>query len=332
MLVFVSCSSFPPPCLEILPLIDKQQQQQQQPPQQQEEEKKNSTWKRIIQALQLLQRRGGVAASKPPIQSNRNYKQIICYARKYSHILQTGDASVLLTLTGPQRRHAMEALTVLSKQIGRYEQWQSIRKRYSLKWTNGNESLQALQRFFDNNLTLDSMLSKVKEMMRVLPAHMAAIIRFACLTGLRPSEACESVRLLYACPQYYNPQQQTLEHFRYPSVFIRPTKKAFLSYLSLDNYYHYFAKNIGKTPTTLAAITSACKRRNIPMNMHLCRKVFASWLRHKGIEPEIVDLLQGRVSHSILTRHYLAPSQDLKDRVLLAVEQLQKKQEQEQQV
>jgi intergrase/recombinase len=59
------------------------------------------------------------------------------------------------------------------------------------------------------------------------------------------------------------------------------------------------------------------------MEMYLCRKVFASWLRNEGIQPEIVDLLQGRVSQSILTRHYLAPSQNMKDDVLKALEKLQ---------
>jgi intergrase/recombinase len=60
------------------------------------------------------------------------------------------------------------------------------------------------------------------------------------------------------------------------------------------------------------------------MSMHLCRKIFASWLRQKGIEPEVVDLLQGRVSQSVLTRHYLAPSHDLKNKVLDVVAELQK--------
>ena len=150
------------------------------------------------------------------VQKKRNINQIISYLRRYSNILETGDASVLLSLTGPQRSHAMEALTVLSKLIGCYERWQEIRKPYTLHWTNGNESLQALQTFFDNNLTLDSMLSMVKEMMCVLPRTMPAVIRFACLTGLRPSEACESVRLIiFTRQKYYNPEQQRIRTFSF---------------------------------------------------------------------------------------------------------------------
>jgi intergrase/recombinase len=60
------------------------------------------------------------------------------------------------------------------------------------------------------------------------------------------------------------------------------------------------------------------------MNMNFCRKIYASWLRQRGIESEIVDLLQGRVPRSMFARHYFRPSADYKDRVLQALEKLQK--------
>ena len=75
---------------------------------------------------------------------------------------------------------------------------------------------------------------------------------------------------------------------------------------------------------TRNALILACQHQHIKMDMHLTRKIFASWLRKEGIAPEIVDLLQGRVSQSILTRHYLAPSQNMKDDMLKALEKLQK--------
>lgn len=43
------------------------------------------------------------------------------------------------------------------------------------------------------------------------------------------------------------------------------------------------------------------------MNMNYCRKIFATYLRTKGIEQEIIDLLQGRISKSIFVRHYYKP-------------------------
>ena len=60
------------------------------------------------------------------------------------------------------------------------------------------------------------------------------------------------------------------------------------------------------------------------MNMHFCRKIYASWLRQSGIESEIVDLLQGRVPRSVFASHYLRPSADYKDRVLEALHQLKR--------
>ena len=49
------------------------------------------------------------------------------------------------------------------------------------------------------------------------------------------------------------------------------------------------------------------KRKNIEMNMYYCRKVFATYLRNKGIEPEIIDLLQGRITSSVFVNHYYQP-------------------------
>jgi hypothetical protein len=103
-------------------------------------------------------------------QRRRNVKQVVCYAKKYRSVLETGDATAIVNLqSGAIRRHAMEALTALSKYAGSYDKWQEIRKHYSLKWTNGDESLQSLQRFFNPDLSLDVMLQRIREMIRLLP-------------------------------------------------------------------------------------------------------------------------------------------------------------------
>jgi len=258
-------------------------------------------------------------------QNKRNAKQIMCYAQRYYHVIATGDATAIASLSsGALRRHAMEALTSLSKYLGCYDRWQQIRKRYSLHWTNGDESLHALQRFFDPNLSLDYMFQKIREMVNRLPCHMSRVILFGTLIGLRPAETVQAVRLINdpeAFKIYYDPVQQCLVHYKFPSQFLKPTKKCYLSFV--NDQILGIAKIDGKTPS-YEAIRKACKRRSLSMNMRFTRKLFASWLRKEGIAPEIVDLLQGRVSQSILTRHYLAPSQNMKDDVLQALEKLQR--------
>jgi hypothetical protein len=41
--------------------------------------------------------------------------------------------------------------------------------------------------------------------------------------------------------------------------------------------------------------------------MYHCSNAFASYLRNKGIEPEVIDLLQGRISSSVFENHYYRP-------------------------
>jgi hypothetical protein len=259
-------------------------------------------------------------------QNKRNIRQILCYARRYATVLETGDATPLVNLhSDTMRHHTLEALANLAKYQGRYDQWLQIRQRYNLKWSNGSNSLQSLQRFFNPNLTLDSMLQRVRNMIEHLPRSMVPIVKFACLTGLRPTEACESVRLLnigQCTVQYYNQEQQCLEHFRFADIFLRQTKNAYLSFLSTSNYQ--WVKNLCTKPPTWNAIRHTLKRHGVNCDMRYCRKVHGSWLHSHGVSTEEVDYLQGRVSTSVFSRHYLSPPKDLKDRVLKAVNELQK--------
>jgi hypothetical protein len=263
-------------------------------------------------------------------QKRRNVRQVLCYAQRYHKVLETGDASALASLSsGALRRHAMEALTAYAKYAGSYEEWCQIRKSYSLKWTNGDESLQAMHKFFSDELNFDVMLQRIKEMIAKTPTWIGQIIKFACVIRLRPSEVLESVRLINnisgntrinPSSSYYNPQRQTLEHFRFPEIFIRQTKKAYLSFVTPEMLD--IVHQVNNVPT-IGAITKVCHRRHTRMDMHLTRKIFASYLRQEGIQPEVVDMLQGRVSPSVLTRHYLVPKPLFKEEVLQALEKLQ---------
>ncbi|MDQ3837393.1 MAG: hypothetical protein M3270_10760 [Thermoproteota archaeon] len=101
---------------------------------------------------------------------------------------------------------------------------------------------------------------------------MTLIIRLALLTGLRPSEAIESARLINdkeAITHYCDDKQMTLNQCDIPKDH---KKKAYLSYITSDNLQPMIAELGPKTPTW-TAIRLACRRRNISMDMHLCRKI-----------------------------------------------------------
>lgn len=252
-------------------------------------------------------------------------KQIKNYAIKYASVLDTGDASPLLGLSPRNRHHAMVSLANLAKYEGRYDVWAAIRNRYSLKWTSGNESLQALQRFFnpDTSTSLDGMLQQIRLMIKKTPTLMGKIIKFGVLVGLRSAEIVESVRLINSgvyTLQYYNPEQQVLQHYKFPQ-FLRTTKKAYLSFVSPEMLENVRTHKSEQVPS-YNAIRLTCQRRGITCDMRYCRKIHATYLHQEGIPVEIIDALQGRTPANIFAKWYYRPSLHYRSKVLQALEKL----------
>ena len=54
--------------------------------------------------------------------------ETVNYSRKYCHILDSGDASQLLTLSPRNKHHAMTALANYAKYTGRYDEWLKLRQ------------------------------------------------------------------------------------------------------------------------------------------------------------------------------------------------------------
>jgi intergrase/recombinase len=249
-------------------------------------------------------------------------KETVNYAKRFSRILEDGDASELLTLSPRNKQHAMTALANLAKFQGRYDVFLWIRQRYSLKWSKG-DSMQSFARFFNESLDFDTMLLRIKEMMRLLSPFMSKIIRFACLIGLRASEVVESVRLINSAdefPKYYNCSRSALEHFRF-NQFQRQTKKCYISFVTPEMLS--IVEKLDNVPT-YNQVRLACSKAGIKCDLRFARKIFASWLHQCGISDIMIDLLQGRVGKSVLVNHYITPSQDYKAKVLQALEKLQK--------
>ena len=105
-------------------------------------------------------------------------------------------------------------------------------------------------------------------------------------------------------------------------MFLRQTKKAYISFITLDHLQPIV--DLGHKTPTWNDIRLACYYKGLKMDMRFCRKIYASHLSAYGIQSEVIDFLQGRVSASVFSRHYLTPSKDLKEKVLQAVNQLQK--------
>jgi intergrase/recombinase len=153
-----------------------------------------------------------------------------------------------------------------------------------------------------------------------MPEPQANLFVFNTLTGLRPIEVSKCIGLVHSnLENYWNKEKGILEHYKFPNEFIRRTKKVFISVV--DKPLIALAKNCPQH-ISYNALKLMLKRKGLDMNMYYCRKVFATYLRDGGVAPEIIDLLQGRISSSVFVRHYYRPDSTKFDDIRKKLEKL----------
>jgi intergrase/recombinase len=260
--------------------------------------------------------------------NEKSARSRVRYAKEFGTVLETGNAQPLLQLSAEKRLHVMKALTCLSKFLGCHDTtWMSVKRKYNLKWTSGNGSLETFQRCYcDDSNSLEKMLQWLRQMRQELPVSYYNVFLFCTLTGLRSNECFEAIRLIKdpdTFKTYYQVSKQALEHFRFPELFIRRTKAAYISLVNeeiLD-----IARNTTISPCNyMKVMYFVVGSKKLKMNMHYCRKIYSSYLRqYAGIESEIIDLLQGRISNTVFAKHYFRPNlQQYTEKVLDALDKL----------
>jgi hypothetical protein len=249
--------------------------------------------------------------------NDKDVRYLTELANKYQSILATGNATELLSLTSNVKRNAMRSLAHLAKYNGDYEHWQKIIKNHGLHWRQAdNDSFD----FFEKE-TISEMIEYVKETMKILPADMAKTFQTATVLGLRADEVCKAINLLkQSTPDYYDDKLGVLEHYKFKALFIRRTKKAYISLVNDD-----LLTLARQSCDRYQAIRSFLKRRKTPMQMKYCRKIFGTWLRQNGIESEFIDVLQGRVPQSVFAKHYYRPDQATIDKARKLITELRAK-------
>jgi len=220
--------------------------------------------------------------------------------RRYYHVLLTSDASDLLLLKPRTRLDVMKALSMLAKVTGLNERWRAIREAYGLKWSREMSYVPAIL----TSQTYSSLIEKARKVIGSSDRYRG-VLEFIALSGLRVGEALDAIRLYHSDGEnYLNRELMVLEHFKYPAIFIRKTKKAYITVI--DDYMLDLLEST--EPVTYNAMSMSMKRRfgsdHCPSTF---RKIWATFMRRRGIEPEVIDLLQGRTPRSIFLRHYYRP-------------------------
>jgi intergrase/recombinase len=226
------------------------------------------------------------------------------YALKYHRLLNEG-FSGLHGFNRDKRRHILEALANLSKYLGCYDRFRLLKVQAGLKWKHEN-GFEAFRRLYDGN-GCDGILEWLRKTKEALPYRYAFPVIFQVLTGLRPSEAIEALNIIAekGLEGYYNPELQVLEHFRFPKVFLRGTKNAFISVIT-PSLLEALKKWDRKASWNM--LRSKLRREGIPIRLQELRSYYATLLREAGIPSESIDMLQGRIPPNVFTRHYYKPA------------------------
>lgn len=132
---------------------------------------------------------------------------------------------------------------------------------------------------------------------------------FTALTGLRPSEAVNSCKLIVELSdqnrlsEYLDSDMMMLKHFKFKDTFLRGCKNAYISFVT-EELLNLVLET--KPVIKYATLQTKVKRLGLRNRTKQLRKLYATTLRNY-IPHEVVDLLQGRISQSIFLRFYYKP-------------------------
>jgi len=250
--------------------------------------------------------------------------RLYCAARKYGVVLWVpGEASRLTVLPPTTRRLAMSSLSNLSKFLGFYNSWKNIIADTGLKWSNGSSEDMVIDRL-TRVRDPDEVIAWVRSVKEMVPS-LSTFMDFAAFTGLRFVEAVNGFNLIVKLDhtenlrEYYDIKQEILGHYRFRDLFMRGSKKVFVSFVS---------KNLldavkGCPNTSKNAIQKRIRKAGIRLRFGDVREYWATTMTKTLQQPEI-DFLQGRISTSVFMRHYFNPAwiKDLKDRTLKAADDI----------
>jgi hypothetical protein len=246
-----------------------------------------------------------------------------CYARRFAYCLFQRDLSALRLVSDDVRGHGLRALAALSKYLGCYEDFRGLVKNYGLKW-NGKKAEDLIIARLLKGVNGDEVYEWMREVKRLCPEY-GGFVDFMAATGLRYEESVNSWNLIIqlarenALGKYYNERRQVLEHFRFKELFLRNSKKAFISFIAKRQVDAIaLAREL-----TVNVLLNRLKRRKIRQRFSDIRELHASVLTRHLSQPEI-DFLHGRVSTSVFMRNYFNPAwiSDLQTRTLKAANEI----------
>ncbi|MCX8176599.1 MAG: integrase, partial [Candidatus Bathyarchaeota archaeon] len=203
------------------------------------------------------------------------------------------------------------------------EDFKSLVKNHGLKW-KGKSSDDLIIERLTRTVNSDEVFEWVRKVKSEV-SELSVFMDFIALSGLRFNEAVNSYNLIVDLAkegrlnEYYNEDRGVLEHFRFKELFIRNSKKAFISFIP-KSLVEAISRN---KPLNINYIQTKVKRK-LGLRFSDIREAHGTFLTKYLRESEI-DFLHGRVSTSVFMRNYFNPALigDLKERVFKGLAEIQ---------
>ena len=241
--------------------------------------------------------------------SKQYARDMFHYAQKYSSCLMEGNLSSIEGMKA--ERQTMASLANLSKFLGKYQDWKTLRLQFNLKWKQSVSSESVFMNLYNGKYEIHEMLKWMLEVKQKLPYEYFFPLAYNALTGLREVEMTNSLNKISSLGLEgypFNEDMGVLEHFREPTKFFRHNKKVYISALTPKLVEHLKEWH---TQTSYSKLKCKLSRSGIKDQMKGLRKWYGTTLRMAGLPSEFVDLMQGRVSQDVFVKSYFR--YDLKD-------------------
>lgn len=247
------------------------------------------------------------------------------YAQAYSDCLFKRDLSRVAELSDSLRPNILKALAALAKFSGRYDDWKGLVTSYGLTWVGRSKDDVFIDRLnkVENPGEVWEWVKRVKEACPELRFFMDLMA----VSGLRLVEAVNSFNLILSLNEeeklgsYYMVDKQTLEHFHFKEIFIRHSKKAFISFV--PKILITSICDCEAVPKA-DAIQQILWRKKIKARFGDIREAHAT-LMVKHLKESEINFLHGRVTTSIFMANYFNPALivDLQARAMQGVKETQ---------
>jgi len=252
---------------------------------------------------------------------------MVSYAKQYQDCLEKMDLPKLRDLRDSFRPNVLKALSALAKFTGCYDQYRKAMRGFGLKWGGRNADdivIDRLTKVKDPG----EVYAWIREVKRVRP-ELTNFMDLMATTGLRLGEAYESYNLIIDLAgkrklgDYYKKDQGILEHYKFKDIFIRKSKKAFVSFVPEELIARIQEDRPLKSKFGIQKRVSSQK---LKLRFGDIREAHASFMTKYLQQPEI-DFIHGRVSSNVFMRNYFNPALivDLKARALKGIQEIQEK-------